>query len=191
MKLQWCSACLLACRRVKLLLSCLQIEYREPLSGVGRMPGGRSKTEGGPNDREAETAMLIEKAIMPLFPPGFNHNLTVGGHVSPCHSVYLCCLSYLHCPGKGVQAHCLLSIQPPCQHCAYTACVLHLLCAYSTIASCEGTRLAGTTSETMRSLPVKATPVEGIAFCRAPCKPASHENHAHLSNPKRVSGTVA
>ncbi|KAL3159491.1 hypothetical protein ABBQ38_009910 [Trebouxia sp. C0009 RCD-2024] len=53
------------------------VEYREPLSGVGRMPGGRSKSEGGPNDREAETAMLIEKAIMPLFPAGFNHNLTV------------------------------------------------------------------------------------------------------------------
>lgn len=41
------------------------------------MPGGRSKSEGGPNDREAETAMLIEKAIMPLFPAGFNHNVMV------------------------------------------------------------------------------------------------------------------
>ena len=59
----------------------VQLEYREPLSGVGRMPGGRSKSEGGPNDREAETAMLIEKAIMPLFPAGFNHNITV----SPQH----------------------------------------------------------------------------------------------------------
>ena len=47
------------------------------MSGVGRMPGGRTKSEGGPNDREAETAMLIEKAIMPLFPAGFNHNVTV------------------------------------------------------------------------------------------------------------------
>ena len=55
----------------------VQIEYREPLSGVGRMPGGRTKLEGGPNDREAETAMLIEKAIMPLFPAGFNQNVTV------------------------------------------------------------------------------------------------------------------
>lgn len=70
-----------------LLFSCLQVEYREPLSGVGRMPGGRSKSEGGPNDREAETAMLIEKAIMPLFPAGFNHNLTVS---APCLSVQHC-----------------------------------------------------------------------------------------------------
>lgn len=92
------------------LVSCLQVEYREPLSGVGRMPGGRSKSEGGPNDREAETAMLIEKAIMPLFPAGFNHNLTVS-------APYLSVQQYAHVLSSScivlerVSAHCLLSIQ--------------------------------------------------------------------------------
>ena len=41
------------------------------------MPGGRAKTEGGPNQSEEDTALLIEKAILPLFAPGFTQNVTV------------------------------------------------------------------------------------------------------------------
>lgn len=44
---------------------------------MGKMPGGRFKTDGGPNDRELETAMLIEQAVMPLFPVGFTDNVQV------------------------------------------------------------------------------------------------------------------
>ena len=41
------------------------------------MPGSRSRTEGSPNDREVDTASLVEKAIMPMFAPGFTGNVTV------------------------------------------------------------------------------------------------------------------
>jgi polyribonucleotide nucleotidyltransferase len=58
-------------------VSRLQVEYREPVASVGRMPGGRAKTEGGPNQSEEDTALLIEKAILPLFAPGFTQNVTV------------------------------------------------------------------------------------------------------------------
>ena len=80
----------------------MQVDYREPLSGVGRMPGGRSKSEGGPNDREEETAMLIEKAILPLFKPGFTQNVTVslGAVLASLHSptaAYLSILCSLTC----------------------------------------------------------------------------------------------
>ncbi|KAL0036610.1 hypothetical protein WJX79_002514 [Trebouxia sp. C0005] len=55
----------------------ITVEYREPVASVGRMPGGRAKTEGGPNQSEEDTALLIEKAILPLFAPGFTQNITV------------------------------------------------------------------------------------------------------------------
>lgn len=41
------------------------------------MPGGRGKLEGGPNQEEEDTALLIERAILPLFAPGFTQNVTV------------------------------------------------------------------------------------------------------------------
>ncbi len=71
----------------------MQVEYREPLSGVGKMPGGRSKTEGGPNDREEETALLIEQAILPLFAPGFTQNVTVSWTALQQWAPSLCCFS--------------------------------------------------------------------------------------------------
>ncbi|DBB10117.1 hypothetical protein WJX82_000225 [Trebouxia sp. C0006] len=55
----------------------ITVEYREPVASVGRMPGGRAKIEGGPNQSEEDTALLIEKAILPLFAPGFTQNVTV------------------------------------------------------------------------------------------------------------------
>ena len=64
-----------------------QVEYREPVASVGKMPGGRGKLEGGPNQEEEDTALLIEKAILPLFAPGFTQNVTVSfatlGKASP------------------------------------------------------------------------------------------------------------
>ena len=62
----------------------LQVDYREPLSGAGRMPGSRSRTEGSPNDREVDTASLVEKAIMPMFAPGFTGNVTVSNEAQSC-----------------------------------------------------------------------------------------------------------
>lgn len=55
----------------------MQVDYREPMAAVGRMPGGRSKLEGSPNEREHETALLIEQSIAPLFAPGFSDNIQV------------------------------------------------------------------------------------------------------------------
>ncbi len=50
------------------------------------MPGGRAKTEGGPNQSEEDTALLIEKAILPLFAPGFTQNVTVSSTAATQHS---------------------------------------------------------------------------------------------------------
>ena len=55
----------------------IQVDYREPVAAVGRMPGGRSKSEGPPNEREHDTAILIEQAVTPLFPVGFTDNVQV------------------------------------------------------------------------------------------------------------------
>lgn len=56
----------------------MQVDYREPVAAVGKMPGGRSKNEGSPNERELDTALLIEQAVTPLFAAGFTDTVQVG-----------------------------------------------------------------------------------------------------------------
>lgn len=49
----------------------LQVEYREKVSAVGRIPGGFFKREGKPSEKEVLTSRLIDRPIRPLFPEGY------------------------------------------------------------------------------------------------------------------------
>jgi polyribonucleotide nucleotidyltransferase len=55
----------------------LSVHYREMAYAVGRIPGGFVKSEGKPSDREALVARLIDRAIRPLFPAGFFHEVQI------------------------------------------------------------------------------------------------------------------
>ncbi len=68
------------------------------------MPGGRAKIEGGPNQSEEDTALLIEKAILPLFAPGFTQNVTVSSTATTQHSPTALCLE----PSQRLVSWCVL-----------------------------------------------------------------------------------
>ena len=53
----------------------LTVDYREKFAAGGKVPGGFIKREGRPTDKETLTARLIDRAIRPLFPDGFYHNV--------------------------------------------------------------------------------------------------------------------
>ncbi|KKP29897.1 MAG: Polyribonucleotide nucleotidyltransferase [candidate division TM6 bacterium GW2011_GWF2_30_66] len=55
----------------------LMIDYREPFSAAGKIPGGYYKREGKSTDKEVLTSRLIDRAIRPLFPETYFHNLQV------------------------------------------------------------------------------------------------------------------
>jgi polyribonucleotide nucleotidyltransferase len=44
----------------------LQVEYREKVSAVGRIPGGFFKREGKPSEKEVLTSRLIDRPIRPV-----------------------------------------------------------------------------------------------------------------------------
>ncbi|HOM04917.1 MAG TPA: polyribonucleotide nucleotidyltransferase [Candidatus Kapabacteria bacterium] len=46
----------------------LQVEYREKISAVGKIPGGFLKREGRPTDKEILSARLIDRPIRPMIP---------------------------------------------------------------------------------------------------------------------------
>ncbi len=46
----------------------LQVEYREKISAVGKIPGGFLKREGRPTDKEVLSARLIDRPIRPMIP---------------------------------------------------------------------------------------------------------------------------
>ncbi len=46
----------------------LTVEYREPFSAAGKIPGGFFKREGRSTDKEVLTSRVIDRAIRPLFP---------------------------------------------------------------------------------------------------------------------------
>lgn len=48
-----------------------QVDYRERLSAVGRIPSTNDRRERFGSDREVLVARLIDRALRPLFPPGF------------------------------------------------------------------------------------------------------------------------
>ncbi|MBI4646288.1 MAG: polyribonucleotide nucleotidyltransferase [Bacteroidia bacterium] len=50
----------------------LSVDYRENFAAAGRFPGGFFKREGRPSDKEVLTARLVDRALRPLFPEGYN-----------------------------------------------------------------------------------------------------------------------
>lgn len=53
----------------------LTVDYREKFAAGGKVPGGFIKREGRPTDKETLTARLIDRAVRPLFPDGFYHDV--------------------------------------------------------------------------------------------------------------------
>lgn len=51
----------------------LTVDYQEKAYSAGKIPGGFFKREGKPTDREILVSRLIDRAIRPLFPEGFNY----------------------------------------------------------------------------------------------------------------------
>ncbi|HJM68931.1 MAG TPA: polyribonucleotide nucleotidyltransferase [Candidatus Babeliales bacterium] len=53
----------------------LSVDYREPFSAVGKIPGGYLKREGRSTDKEILTSRLIDRALRPLFPAHYFNQL--------------------------------------------------------------------------------------------------------------------
>jgi len=49
----------------------LQVDYRERAAAGGRIPATFTRREGSPKDREILAARVVDRALRPLFPPGF------------------------------------------------------------------------------------------------------------------------
>lgn len=54
-----------------------QVDYQERLSAAGRLPTTPDRRERSTSDREVLAARLIDRALRPLFPPGFLYNVHV------------------------------------------------------------------------------------------------------------------
>ena len=59
----------------------LVVDYREKFASTGKIPGGFFKKEGRSNDKEILTSRLVDRAIRPLFPSGFRHDVQIIGSV--------------------------------------------------------------------------------------------------------------
>lgn len=59
----------------------LTVDYREKFSAGGRIPGGFIKREGRPSDKEVLTSRLVDRAVRPLFPDGFFHEVQIIAYV--------------------------------------------------------------------------------------------------------------
>jgi polyribonucleotide nucleotidyltransferase len=55
----------------------LMVEYREKSYAAGKIPGGFFKREGRPGEKETLSARQIDRAIRPLFPKDFSHEVQV------------------------------------------------------------------------------------------------------------------
>lgn len=55
----------------------LTVHYQEKFYAGGRIPGGFNRREGRPSDIETLTSRLIDRAVRPLFPEGFYHEVQV------------------------------------------------------------------------------------------------------------------
>ncbi len=55
----------------------LMVDYREKYYAAGKFPGGFFKREGRPGDLETLKCRLIDRAIRPLFPEGYNNEVQV------------------------------------------------------------------------------------------------------------------
>jgi len=50
----------------------LTVDYQEKTFAAGRIPGGFFKREGRPSEKEILTSRLIDRAMRPLFPKGYD-----------------------------------------------------------------------------------------------------------------------
>ena len=66
----------------------LTVDYREKFAAGGKVPGGFIKREGRPTDKETLTSRLIDRAIRPLFPDGFYHNVHLVNYVVSADEQY-------------------------------------------------------------------------------------------------------
>jgi polyribonucleotide nucleotidyltransferase len=55
----------------------LTVHYIEKMFAVGRIPGGFSKREGKPSEKEVLVSRLIDRPIRPLFPEGFRNEVQI------------------------------------------------------------------------------------------------------------------
>jgi len=55
----------------------LSVDYQEKFSGTGRFPGGFMKREGKLSDYEVLVSRLVDRALRPLFPEDFHHDVQV------------------------------------------------------------------------------------------------------------------
>jgi polyribonucleotide nucleotidyltransferase len=55
----------------------LLVEYKEKTYAAGKIPGGFIKREGRPRDEEILSCRIIDRAIRPLFPEGFQNEVQV------------------------------------------------------------------------------------------------------------------
>src|SRR5262249_43710006 len=55
----------------------LTVDYQERTFAAGKIPGGFFKREGRPSEKEILTSRLIDRAMRPLFPKGFDQETQV------------------------------------------------------------------------------------------------------------------
>lgn len=55
----------------------LTVNYQEKYYATGKIPGGFTKREGRPSEKETLSSRLIDRPIRPLFPKGFNNEVQV------------------------------------------------------------------------------------------------------------------
>ncbi|GAB4391698.1 MAG: polyribonucleotide nucleotidyltransferase [Gammaproteobacteria bacterium] len=55
----------------------LTVHYQERTYAAGKVPGGYFKREGRPDERQILIARLIDRALRPLFPDGFNNEVQI------------------------------------------------------------------------------------------------------------------
>ena len=62
-------------------MRCVQVDYAEGAHTMGRIPStsGRREARPGGSEREVLCARAIDRALRPLFPPGFLHETHVRG----------------------------------------------------------------------------------------------------------------
>src|SRR3954466_11526892 len=55
----------------------LTVDYKEKAAEAGKFPGGYSKREGRPTEKEILTCRLTDRPIRPLFPKGWYNEVQV------------------------------------------------------------------------------------------------------------------
>jgi polyribonucleotide nucleotidyltransferase len=55
----------------------LQVEYREKISAIGKIPGGFLKREGRPSEKEILSARLIDRPIRPMFSDSYRNETQI------------------------------------------------------------------------------------------------------------------